>query len=126
MTATNKPYQAASDGAYPSVPETIGLKNINCINEDAHDLSYDSDGEIGPFLILLLVKAFENYDEEAVCVMESIPPLPPLPPLQVQEDASTPPELSEIAIRGMKVAELRSELKSCRQTVCGTKEILVQ
>jgi hypothetical protein len=56
VSATNKPYQAASDGAYPSVPETIGLKNINCINEDAHDLSYDSDGEIGPFSILLLVR----------------------------------------------------------------------
>jgi hypothetical protein len=54
--------------------------------------------------------------------MESIPPLPPL---QAQEDASTPPQLSEVA-RGMKVAELRSELKSCRQTICGTKEILVQ
>ena len=34
VSATNAPYQAASDGAYLSVPETIGLKNINCIDEE--------------------------------------------------------------------------------------------
>jgi hypothetical protein len=121
VSATNAPYQAASDGAYLSVPETIGLKNINCIDEDAHDLGYDSDGEIGPFFDAVAgEEQFEDYDEEVVGVMESIPPL------QAQEDASTPPQLSEVAIRGMKVAELRSELKNRKQTVSGTKEVLVQ
>jgi hypothetical protein len=63
---------------------------------------------------------FENCNKEVVGVMESIPPL------LAQEDASTPPQISEVAIRGMKVAELMSELKSHCQTVSSTKEVLVQ
>ncbi len=75
VSATDARYQAASDGAYLSVPETIGLRNINCIDEDAHDLGYDFDGEIGPFFDAVAgEETFEDYDEEVVGVMESIPP----------------------------------------------------
>jgi hypothetical protein len=38
--------EVASDGAYLSIPETAGLRIINCLR------GCDSDGEIGPFLML--------------------------------------------------------------------------
>jgi hypothetical protein len=43
VSTTNARYQAASEGAYLSVPETIGLRTINCLNEEAHHMGYDSD-----------------------------------------------------------------------------------
>ncbi len=49
MSVINAPYQAASDGANLSLQESIGLKDIGCLDEAAHDLGYDSDGEVGPF-----------------------------------------------------------------------------
>ncbi len=32
VSSTNAPYQAATDGSYLSVPETIGLRGISCLN----------------------------------------------------------------------------------------------
>jgi hypothetical protein len=49
VSTSNVAYQAATDGAYLSIPETVGLRGINCLNEDAHENGYDSDGEMGPF-----------------------------------------------------------------------------
>ena len=121
VSTTNAPYQAATDGTYLSVPETIGLRGINCLNEDAHDIGYDSDGEIGPFYDAVAdEQPFEEYHEEPVGVGETAPPA------LAGNEAPNPPQLSESAIRGMKVAELRDALRERRQTVSGTKEVLVQ
>jgi len=52
MSTSNDPYQSTTYGAYLSFPASVGLRNITCLNEDAHDLGYDSNGEVSPFLIL--------------------------------------------------------------------------
>jgi hypothetical protein len=125
VSTSNAPYQAATDGAYLSVPESIGLRNIACLNKDAHDLGYDSDGEIGPFFDAVAEEQpFEAYEEEVVG--ERVPTAP-LPVLQAhQNNAAAPPQLSENIIRAMKVAELRNELKSRNKAVSGTKDVLIQ
>ncbi len=54
-------------------------------------------------------------------------PTPPPPPLQaLQHKTATPPQLSWNVIKVMKVAELRSELKSLNKAVSGSKDVLIQ
>lgn len=133
VSTSNAAYQVATDGAYLSVPESTGLRIIGCVNEDAHDLGYDSDGELGPFFDAVEnEQAFEYYEEEAVG--ESAHTTPPPPPLQVQpNNMAAPPRLSEEApnlseeiIRAMKVPELRDALKSRNKAVRGNKDALIQ
>lgn len=133
VSTSNAAYQTATDGAYLSVPASNCLRIIGCVNEDAHDLGYDSDGELGPFFDAVdNEQAFEGYEEEAVGV--STHTTCPPPPLQVQPNsmAALPqlseeiPNLSEEIIRAMKVPELRNALKSRNQAVRGNKDALIQ
>jgi hypothetical protein len=124
LSTTNARYQAASEGAYLSVPETIGLRAISCLNEDAHDMGYDSDGELGPFFDAVLHEVqWDDYDEQPYVNIEEQPQDDTAP---APATAMAPPQLSESDIRRMKVAELRKELKSRRQSVNGAKDVLVQ
>jgi hypothetical protein len=105
VSTSNAPYQAATNGAYLSAPELIGLRSIACLNEDTHDLGYDSDGEMTPFL-----DAVENEQ----------------PFEEYQDNAAAPPQQSENIIRAMKVSELRNELRSRNKTVSNAKDVLIQ
>jgi hypothetical protein len=126
VSTSNVAYQAATDGAYLTIPETVGLRGINCLNEDAHKNGYDSDGEMGPFFDAVTEEQqFEDYEEEPIFANETVPPPAPGPP-QLSEPAPGPPQLSESVIRQMKVAKLRDALKKRHQMVSGTKEVLVQ
>jgi hypothetical protein len=129
VSIANVSYQQATDGAYLSVPKGSGLRGINCLDESAFELGYDSDGELGPFFDAVVDKAnWEDYDEQPIEVPEQ-------PEQQPQDDtpapvvvapAAIPPQLSETIIRGMKVAELRKELKIRHQSSNGVKDVLVQ
>ncbi len=122
MSVINAPYQAASDGANLSLQESIGWKDIGCLDEAAHDLGYDSDGEIDPFYDAVAEEApFEDYEEEDAAVTAVVTAQPP----GTEINAENPPELSESVIRGMKVAKLRDALRKKNQTVSGTKHVLV-
>jgi hypothetical protein len=91
--------------------------------KDAHDLGYDSDGEIGPFYdTVVKEQPFEEYDEDPVRVEETVPP-----PLAGNDapNLPNPPQLSENAIKGMKVAELWDVLRKRHQMVIDTEEVLV-
>jgi hypothetical protein len=132
VSIANVSYQQTNDGAYLSVPEGHGLRGINCLDESAFELGYDSDGELGPFFDAVADEAnWEDYDEVPREVSE--PPEQPLPPqddspasVVVPPAVTNPPQLSETVIRGMKVAELRNELKGRNQSSNGVKNVLVQ
>jgi len=151
VSIANVPYHQTTDGAYLSVPETRELRGISCMDESAFEMGYDSDGELGPFFDAVLDEAnWENYDEQPREGEESPqtdinPPgqsqpenitAPPAPnqhqPAQSQPENNTAPpvpnqhQLSEAAVRAMKVAELRKELKSRHKSSNGVKDALIQ
>jgi hypothetical protein len=125
VSIANVPYQATNDGAYLTVPEGSGLRDISCLDEAAFELGYDSDGEIGPFFDAVEDEAnWEEYNEQSRAVQEQPQDDTPAPAVVAQ--AANPPQLSETVIRGMKVTELRKELKSRHQSSNGVKDVLVQ
>jgi hypothetical protein len=65
VTVMHTSFERSEQGTYLSVPVSNDARALSCINEEAFDEGYDSDGQRGPFFDAVADKVeFEYYEEE--------------------------------------------------------------